>query len=107
MDLFAGLERTDSVVACFSTFVFAGRSVLIRASLVLVHKYFEKEHVKGVFLYDTIEEAVDILLKIKKMSADEIDSLEKANRRFFLQELSVSKMYLNYKNFLNSINLNK
>lgn len=80
---------------------------IVVASRTGGNKYFEKEHVKGVFLYDTIEEAVDILLKIKKMSADEIDSLEKANRRFFLQELSVSKMYLNYKNFLNSINLNK
>lgn len=67
---------------------------IVIASKTGGNKYFEKECVKGVFLYTTTDEAIDLINKIKLMSKSEREYYEKANLDFFNQHLDVS-IYLN------------
>ncbi len=67
------------------------------------NKYFKKAGVKGVFLYDTVEEAVELLNMIKSMPLGERISLGQANKEYFDQHLTVSTMYDRYIEVLSSL----
>lgn len=69
---------------------------IVVASRTGGNKYFEEKGCKGVFLYDTIEEAQTIINKIKMMSISERHLLEQSNKDFFADNLTVTSMYDNY-----------
>lgn len=76
---------------------------IVVASRTGGNKYFERMGVKGVFLYNTVEEAVSLLSNIKKMTVDERKELGKENYNFYQQNLTVSAMYDNYLTVLKKI----
>ena len=76
---------------------------IVVASRTGGNKYFEEAGCKGVFLYDTVEEAVTLLQKICHMSESERQSLGDANKVFYRDHLTVSSMYDSYINLLNEI----
>lgn len=57
------------------------------------NKFFEKAGVKGIFLYDTKEEAIDKLNAIKAMAPEEREALGKENKKFYENHLNVAAMY--------------
>lgn len=67
------------------------------------NKYFEKAGVPGVLLYDTIDEAVELLKLVKRMPAEKRIKLENANKDFYRAHLSNSAMYDGYIELLTSI----
>lgn len=77
---------------------------IVVASRTGGNKYFEKMNVNGVLLYDTIDEAVEILEEINKMDLITRNKLEKSNLEFFEKNLTSSVMYENYKKMLQTIN---
>lgn len=56
-----------------------------------------------MLLYDTIDEAVELLKKVKSMSAEKKAVLEQKNREFYIAHLSSSAMYDSYMVMLNDI----
>lgn len=76
---------------------------IVVASRTGGNKFFEKENVKGIFLYDSEEEAVEIILKIKNMPSEERKALGQKNMEFYKQRLTVSSMYDSYKQCLSNI----
>ena len=69
---------------------------IVIASRTGGNKFFEKCNVPGIFLYDTIEEAVTILENLSNMSESDRISLGNANKLFFNINNTVSAMYDNY-----------
>lgn len=69
---------------------------IVIASRTGGNKYFEKAACKGVFLYDTVDEAVDIIKNIKQMTTEDREALGAANKEFYKKHLSVSSMYDQY-----------
>lgn len=67
------------------------------------NKYFEKMGCKGVFLYDTEEEALSILEELKMLSKEELSSLGQQNKAFFEKHHTVEVMYDNYINTLKEL----
>lgn len=80
---------------------------IVIASRTGGNKYFERQGLKGVMLYDTIDEAVQLLKKAKMMSAEEKSKLGYQNRVFFNENLSNIAMYDNYMSMLREIYMNK
>lgn len=76
---------------------------IVIASRTGGNKYFEKQGLEGVLLYDTIDEAVELLKKVKSMSAEKKAVLEQKNREFYIAHLSSSAMYDSYMVMLNDI----
>lgn len=76
---------------------------IVIASRTGGNKYFEKIGLKGVLLYDTIEEAVMLLHKVQSMNPSEREVLERRNAEFFKDNLSSNAMYDNYMNVLAEI----
>lgn len=76
---------------------------IVIASRTGGNRYFEKEGVKGVLLYDTVDEAVELLKKVKSMSREEKKELEISNARYFKENLNVESMYDNYIKVLKEI----
>lgn len=76
---------------------------IVVASRTGGNKFFERMNAKGVFLYDTIEEAVNILHTIRGMPIDERKLLERDNYNFYKTHLTASKMYENYISTLDEI----
>lgn len=76
---------------------------IVVASRTGGNKFFEKSGCEGVFLYDTLEEAVDILKKVNGMSIEERERLGKANYYFFSKHNTVSSMYDQYVSTLHDI----
>ena len=76
---------------------------IVIASRTGGNKYFEKAGVDGVLLYDTIEEACNLLDKIKNMPAEERAALGKKNREYFENHLTSEKYVHNYISLLNEI----
>lgn len=74
---------------------------IVVASRTGGNKYFEGQ--VGIFLYDTLEEAISILENIKNMSYDERISLGKENIRLYNDMFTVSKMYDRYKMIMEEI----
>lgn len=69
------------------------------------NKYYEKHKLPGVFLYDTIDEAVDLIEKIKNMKKNDIKELERQNRKFYEKHLTSDSFYKSYKKVINEIYL--
>ncbi len=67
------------------------------------NRFFEKNHVPGVLLYDTEEEALALLEKVRAMSEEERAGLGEENRKFFLSNLTVASMYDSYMKVLGEI----
>lgn len=76
---------------------------LVVASRTGGNKLFEKNNVPGIFLYDTKEEAVDLLEKIHNMSNEQRLQLGELNRQFYRDYLSVPAMYDSYIRTLGSL----
>lgn len=76
---------------------------IVVASRTGGNKFFEKNNVEGVFLYDSIEDAVRLLSKVREMKPEERAKLGKKNKEFFEKELTVAKMYNKYISFLEEI----
>ena len=76
---------------------------IVVASRTGGNKYFERNNCRGVFLYDTEDEAVEILQRINKMSLTERESLGRYNKEFYNKYHTVSAMYDQYVELLNSI----
>ena len=67
------------------------------------NKWFAKHHCPGVFLYDTIDDALTHLNNICSMSKADKEELEKGNQGFYKENLSVSKMYDSYVQLLKEL----
>lgn len=70
---------------------------IVVASRTGGNRYYEKAGVKGVFLYNTLNEAEELINKIKNMSNEEKVALEKANKEFYEKNLTGKVFYNNYK----------
>lgn len=55
---------------------------------------------RGIFLYESIEEAIEILKKIRTLSETEKKELETENKRLFIEKYSTSVFMKNYTNLL-------
>lgn len=66
---------------------------IVIASRTGGNKYFEKQGVEGVFLYDTEEEAIKLINRVFRLSEDEKRFLGLKNKEFFLKNCQVSNMY--------------
>jgi glycosyltransferase involved in cell wall biosynthesis len=67
------------------------------------NKWFVKHNCPGVFLYDTIEDAVSLIKKVKSLSSEEKERLEAGNRAFYSEFLTVKSMYDSYIQLLNNL----
>lgn len=76
---------------------------IVVASRTGGNKYFEKNGVEGVFLYDSIDEAVMLINKIKSMNKSDRLMLGKKNYEFYKNNLTISSMYESYKKTLAEI----
>ncbi len=78
---------------------------LVIASRTGGNKYFERMGLRGVFLYDTLEEAEALIYKVKMMSGDRRRRLERENKEFYRRYLSGERFFDSYINMLSSIGL--
>lgn len=69
---------------------------IVIASRTGGNKFFEKNNVRGVLLYDTEEDAISLLRRVKSMSLEEREFLGNSNKDFYTQYLTVPKMYDRY-----------
>ena len=76
---------------------------IVIASRTGGNKYYEKAGAKGVFLYDTLAEAEELVDKVKAMSKEERKKLEKENRCFYEKHLTSTVFYENYKKMVNEV----
>ena len=76
---------------------------IVIASRTGGNKFFEKMGVKGVFLYDSIDDAINLLCKVKSLPKEERLKLEQGNTLFFNENLSCSAMYDSYLKLLKEI----
>lgn len=67
------------------------------------NKWFVKHNCPGVFLYDTIEDAVSLINKVKMLSTAEKERLEEENKAFYDKFLTIECMYNSYVQLLNSL----
>lgn len=67
------------------------------------NKWFIKNKCPGVFLYNTIDEAVSLINMVKVMPKDERKHLEEGNRTFYRKYLTVDCMYDSYVQLLNDL----
>ena len=67
------------------------------------NKWFKKNQCPGIFLYDSIEEAVSLINKVKLLSKEERERLEEGNHTFYKEHLTVSCMYDSYIQLLKNI----
>lgn len=76
---------------------------IVIASRTGGNKYFERMGLKGVLLYDTVDEAVELLRKVQLMPLAKRKELEQQNAIFFKKNLSSAAMYDNYMKILEEI----
>jgi glycosyltransferase involved in cell wall biosynthesis len=74
---------------------------IIVASRTGGNKFFSKS--EGVFLFDTPEEATMIILKIKKMSKEERNRLEKSNMDLYNSQFTSEKFSKRYQRFYHDV----
>lgn len=67
------------------------------------NKYFEKMGVKGVLLYDNLDEAIQIIERVKNMSSSERLELEMSNLEFYKAHLTERAYFDGYYNVLQDI----
>lgn len=108
---------SQSVIAASDVFVLPNRETyfdiimlevlscgkLVIASRTGGNKYFEKIGVKGVFLYDKVEEAIGIIERISNMTVEERRKLEQNNKEVFNTYFTADKYVNTYVKFLYSI----
>ncbi len=80
---------------------------IVVASRTGGNKYFERMGVRGVLLYDTLEEAEALIYKVKMMSRDRRRRLERENKEFYRRYLSGERFFDNYISMLSSIGLSR
>jgi len=111
---------SQSIIAASDVFVLPNRETyfdivllevlssgkLIVASRTGGNKYFEKLGAKGIFLYDTLDEAVMHIERIASMDAEEKCRLEAENKALFYDRFTTDKYLHNYLQFLHSITEN-
>lgn len=71
------------------------------------NRYFEKIGAKGVFLYDTIEEAKEIIMSLEKMSQDDLQKIGQNNKEIFEERFTSREMFESYKALLLKIEAEK
>lgn len=76
---------------------------IVVASRTGGNKVFEKMGLKGVLLYDTIDEAVELIAKVKSLTSEERKALCEANKEFYEKYLSNVAMYDNYIKLLGTL----
>lgn len=76
---------------------------IIVASRTGGNRYYEKAGAKGVFLYDTLDEAREIIEHIRTMPSNEKSALEKANKEFYENNLTGKVFYENYKKVISEL----
>ena len=76
---------------------------IVIASRTGGNKFFEKAGCEGVFLYDTNDEAVELLSKVRNMSDEERHRLGEANFEFYKKNNTVASMYDQYVEVINEI----
>lgn len=108
---------SQSIIAASDVFVLPNRETyfdiimlevlscgrIVVASRTGGNKYFEKIKAKGIFLYDTVEEATTIIEKIATMNIIEKRKLEESNRELFYENFTTDKYIKKYLDFLSSI----
>ena len=77
--------------------------VIVVASRTGGNKFFERENVPGVFLYNTEDDAILLINKINNMSLEERKVLGNKNKEFFLKHLTLDCMYNQYIKLLDQI----
>ena len=73
---------------------------IVIASRTGGNRYFEGK-CKGVFLYESIEEALVLLDKVKNMTKEQRKVLESSNFEFYKNNLTAHSMYENYMELVN------
>lgn len=76
---------------------------IVVASRTGGNKYFEKFKPNGVFLYDTIEEAVSYLKRIQSMSMSERQKLGDLNKKMYSENFTDKVFVERYYQFIKSI----
>ena len=71
------------------------------------NKYFSRFQNIGVFLYNTEEEATDLILKIKNMEQCEIKKLEASNRNLYLNYFDSKIFSKRYEQFYSDVQTGK
>ena len=108
---------SQSIIAASDVFVLPNRETyfdiimlevlscgkIVVASRTGGNKYFEKIGAEGVFLYDTVEEATEIIERVAAMDVHEKKRLEESNRELFFERFTTDKYVSEYLNFVNSI----
>lgn len=75
---------------------------IIVASKTGGNKIFEGKS-RGIFLYNTQEEAISILKRLKSMSVVELNELEQDNKKLFEKEFSINVFMKNYVSLLKTL----
>lgn len=105
---------SQSIIAASDVFVLPNRETyfdivmlevlscgkIVVASRTGGNKYFERIQARGVFLYDTIEEAVGIIEGISHMTAEQRKELEVANMALFSEHFTTDRYVRAYMKFL-------
>ncbi|MDD3228843.1 MAG: glycosyltransferase family 4 protein [Oscillospiraceae bacterium] len=76
---------------------------IIIASRTGGNKYYEKAGLKGVMLYDTLDEAAVLLDRVSHMTVSEKHALEQENYQFYQNRLTSEKMYESYMEMLEEV----
>ena len=67
------------------------------------NKYFSKIKAKGVWLYDTEDEAIKLINDVKLLSGLEIVKLENANKQLFEEYFTMEVFSGQYINMINNL----
>ncbi len=76
---------------------------IVVASRTGGNKYFEKNNCPGVFLFDNVSEAIELLEMVRNMPCEKRKELSDGNILFYKENLTVEKMYEGYVSLLNSL----
>lgn len=76
---------------------------IVVASRTGGNRFFEKFKNTGIFLYNTVEEAVDIIQKIKSLTPRERDNLGMLNRQLYENNFTDVVFVDRYYNFINEL----
>lgn len=71
------------------------------------NRYYQEHQVGGVYFFSTIEEAINLIHKIKSFSEKERELLGLANKTFFYKNLTSRQYMDSYLSALRSIGINK
>lgn len=76
---------------------------IVVASRTGGNRYFDKLKPNGVFLYNTIEEVISIINKLRNMSMHERNKLGELNKKMFLENFTDEVFVNRYCEFINNI----